>query len=72
MSLAEDAARSLNDPDEGWEPAMATALCSIAASLEELVAVKRHELEAIYEGGLYDRELFRPVVDTGPLPGGEQ
>lgn len=81
MSLADDAAARLND-DGNWETrergrraAQAMALVSIAQSLEELVAVKRHELEAIYEGGLYDRDLFdhvaREVVDTGPLPGGQ-
>lgn len=73
MSLADDAKMQLDQSRS--ETAMATALVSIAQSLEELVAVKRHELEAIYEGGLYDRDLFdhvaREVVDTGPLPGGQ-
>lgn len=72
MSLAEDAARSLNDPDEGWEPAMATALVSIAVSLEQLVQIRTYELTEF--GGFDPEELFahhsRPVVDTGPLPGG--
>lgn len=73
MSLADDAKMQLDQSRS--ETAIATALVSIAQSLEELVAVKRHELEAIYEDGLYDRDLFdhvaRAVVDTGPLPGGQ-